>query len=147
MNRVIGLLLISSACFGTLYGNNEFLIAEDWCVTTNRSSSFIQPKCNSNEMHGYEYALAAYKIYNGSRITSEIISIDLICETKLMLEFYFDCDDKEYGHVEFDFNINSNYVYIIDSRDESTRIYEDSNDAIYHKLINLYSSYKKSILK
>ena len=147
MNRIIGIFLICGAGLGTLYGNNEFLNADDWYITTNRFSSFMQPKCNSSEASYFEYAAAAYEIYNEAQIANENISVDLIYNTKLMLEFFFNSNDNEYDHVEFNFNSNSNYVYIVDSRNESVRVYEDSNDTIYFKLINLYNGYKDSILK
>ena len=147
MNRIIGFFLICGVSFGALYGNNEFLNADDWYITTNRFSSFFQPKCNSSEASSFESAAAAYKMYNEAQIVSENISVDLIYNTKLMLEFFFNYNGNEHAYVEFNFNSNSNYVYIVDSRDDSTRVYEDSNDTIYFKLINLHNSYRDSILK
>ena len=132
MNRIFGIALLVSCCFGGFYGQNKFLFADDFFATTSLFNSYIEPKCNASNFG--KYASIAYRIYVNSSYYGEGNNVMPVSKTKFYMQFYFDTDihnNDEINRITFYFSENSNDVFVTESSESSVKLYIDNNDCFY----------------
>ena len=141
MNRIFGIALLVSCCFGGFYGQNKFLFADDFFATTSLFNSYIEPKCNASNFG--KYASIAYRIYVNSSYYGEGNNVMPVSKTKFYMQFYFDTDihnNDEINRITFYFSENSNDVFVTESSESSVKLYIDNNDCFYKELYSLFQT-------
>lgn len=127
-------LLFIVVSFASFTGNNIFLYANHFTVTTSLLDSNVHP-CGIDKNFG-DYCFIANKILENSVDTNELTKeehFECFVWSKFYMNFTFNNDDDSYSFT-FGFSSTSNFVYIEDSRDLSLKLYEDKNSYYYNRL-------------